>query len=75
MPPPFKFARSISGLLVLFSSLYLSGQTSQQGIGTISGTVVDRTGAVVTGAQIKLNRDQQTPARETVSGSDGQFCF
>lgn len=75
MPPPFKFARPILALLVLFSSLYLSGQTSQQATGTITGTVVDRTGAVVAGAQVKLNRDQQTPARGTVSGSDGQFSF
>jgi hypothetical protein len=75
MPLPFKFARPILALLVLFSSLYLSGQRSQQETGTVTGTVVDRTGAVVAGAQVKLNRDHQTPARETVSGSDGQFSF
>src|SRR5882672_10016398 len=75
MSHPFKSAFPIVAWLILFSSLHLSGQASQQATGTITGTVVDRTGAVVAGAQIKLNRDEQTPAQKTVSGGDGQFSF
>ncbi len=44
--------------------------SSQQLPGSISGTVVDKTGAVVRGARVTLS-----PARQTVSGDDGQFSF
>ncbi len=43
--------------------------------GSISGTVVDSTGAVVAGAHIKLTRETQTTGPEAVSGNDGQFSF
>jgi len=47
----------------------------QQSTGTISGSVVDETGAIVPGAAVKLSRENQSPAQETVSDSDGQFFF
>jgi hypothetical protein len=50
-------------------------QPDQQLSGTISGTVLDRSGAVATGARVKLTRDDQSPSREVVSGDDGQFSF
>ena len=44
-------------------------------LGSISGTVVDSTGAIVVGAHIKLTGDQPAVSREAVSGTDGQFSF
>ena len=43
--------------------------------GTISGTVVDRTGAVVPGARVKLSREDSSLSQEAMSDSDGQFYF
>jgi Carboxypeptidase regulatory-like domain len=43
--------------------------------GSISGTVVDRTGAVVAGARVKLTQEDQSPDPEALSGNDGQFSF
>jgi len=43
--------------------------------GTISGTVVDGTGAVVAGARLKLTREDQSPDQEVRSGENGQFAF
>ena len=43
--------------------------------GTISGTVLDRSGAVVSGAQLKLTHGNQSPSQESRSGNDGQFSF
>ncbi|OLB26558.1 MAG: hypothetical protein AUH13_27305 [Acidobacteria bacterium 13_2_20CM_58_27] len=43
--------------------------------GTISGTVGDRTGAVIPGARVKLSREDSSLSQETMSDSDGQFYF
>src|SRR5690349_18384847 len=43
--------------------------------GSISGTIVDSTQAVIAGARVKLTRDENTPAQETISGGDGKFSF
>jgi hypothetical protein len=56
--------------------------------GRISGTVVDRSGAVVAGARVKLtgegrfskesskdSSENQSPRQEVLSGGDGQFSF
>ncbi len=50
------------------------GSSDQQLSGSIDGTVVDQTGAVVAGARITLTRSQ-SPKQETLSGRDGQFSF
>jgi Carboxypeptidase regulatory-like domain len=47
----------------------------QQSSGTIRGSVVDRTGAVIAGARVKLTQDDQSPGQEGLSDSDGQFSF
>ena len=43
--------------------------------GTISGIVVDPSGAAVTGAHVVLTRDDKTQKQEVLSGDDGQFSF
>jgi Carboxypeptidase regulatory-like domain len=43
--------------------------------GSIRGTVVDESGALVAGAQVKLTGDASSLAQEVASGQDGQFCF
>ncbi|HEY6943902.1 MAG TPA: carboxypeptidase-like regulatory domain-containing protein [Candidatus Acidoferrum sp.] len=48
---------------------------AQASAGTISGTIVDRTGAVVPGARLKLSREDSSPSQETTSDNDGQFFF
>ena len=71
-----------SVVLVVVSSLSLSAQTSQsasadgsQQFGSISGTIVDSTQAVIAGAHIKLTRGENTPAQGTTSAGDGRFSF
>jgi hypothetical protein len=43
--------------------------------GSISGTVVDRTGTVVTGAKVRLTREDQSLNQEVLSDDGGQFSF
>ena len=50
-------------------------QPAQQATGSISGTIVDRSGAVVPGAQVRLTRGDQSPSAETLSDELGQFSF
>jgi Carboxypeptidase regulatory-like domain len=47
----------------------------RQSAGTISGTVIDRTGAVIVGARVTLTRGDRSASREVLSGDDGQFAF
>jgi hypothetical protein len=42
--------------------------------GTISGMVVDQSGAIVAGAEVTLVRGNQSPTRQVVGG-DGRFSF
>jgi Carboxypeptidase regulatory-like domain len=43
--------------------------------GTIKGTVVDRTGAVVAGARVRLTHEDQSTSQDAQSDNDGQFSF
>jgi hypothetical protein len=47
----------------------------QQSSGSISGIVVDQSGALVAGAQVRLQREDQSPGEKALSGDDGQFSF
>jgi Carboxypeptidase regulatory-like domain len=49
--------------------------TEQQQAGTITGTVVDQTGARITGASLKLVREGETSGIEVLSDENGQFFF
>jgi hypothetical protein len=50
-------------------------QPYQQATGSISGTIVDLTGAVIVGAQVRLTRGDQSPSAETLTDDSGQFSF
>jgi hypothetical protein len=43
--------------------------------GSISGTILDPSGAAVAGAQVKLTRQDPSDSQEMRSGGDGQFSF
>ncbi len=43
--------------------------------GSVSGTVVDQTGALAIGAKVQLTHDDKTPAQEIVSGDYGEYSF
>jgi hypothetical protein len=43
--------------------------------GRIIGTVLDQTGAAVSGARVSLAREDQSPTEYVMSGDDGQFSF
>jgi hypothetical protein len=49
--------------------------TVQEVSGSISGTVVDASGASVTGAQVKLTNSNPTLTQVMRSGEDGEFSF
>jgi hypothetical protein len=53
----------------------LPEQPTQQLLGSVSGTVVDPSGAAVVGAKVTLSRAGQTANQEAVSDSDGQFSI
>ena len=50
-------------------------QLSPQAVGTISGTVIDQTGAVAVGAHVELSREDPSQKQEILSGDNGQFSF
>jgi len=50
-------------------------QAVPQASGSISGTVVDQTGALAIGAKVQLTRDDNSPAQEVVSGDNGEYVF
>jgi len=49
-------------------------QVTQQP-GSIGGTVVDQSGAIVPGAQVSLSRENPGIHQQAVTGTDGQFLF
>ena len=63
-------------LLLLSTSLGLLGKPARAqvtGQGTISGTVVDSTGAVIVGAQITITNIGTNVSNKTVTNSTGYF--
>jgi hypothetical protein len=52
-----------------------AGEQPSDQPGSIRGTVVDGSGAVVAGARVILTREDRSPSQEVRSGDDGQFAF
>jgi Carboxypeptidase regulatory-like domain len=52
-----------------------AGLPLQQSLGSISGKVVDQSGSIIGGVQIRLGREDQSPRQEVFSDADGQFSF
>jgi hypothetical protein len=83
----FKAGFIVLALVTLGWTSPCLGQTPEQtpapapAFGTITGTIVDQSAAVVSGAQVKLavtggdQSQDQSKSREIVSGDDGQFSF
>jgi Carboxypeptidase regulatory-like domain len=77
--PQHRFGRVVIACVALVCTLPCLGQTSPQDsalqTGSISGMVVDRSGAFVAGAKVRLTREDQALSQETLIGGDGQFSF
>jgi hypothetical protein len=52
-----------------------NSDSQQSGTASLSGTVVDKNGAVLEGAQVTLTGPPGSPVRTVQSGSNGQFEF
>lgn len=52
-----------------------SKQSAQRWFGSVSGTVMDQSGAVIAGARLTLTNEDHSLNQEAVSGADGQFSF
>jgi len=52
-----------------------ASEPDQQSSGYISGTVLDKSGTVALGAQVRLTRNDQSPIRQVLSGNNGEFSF
>lgn len=52
-----------------------SGTADQRSPGNISGTVIDRTGAVIAGARVRLAHQDKSASQDVLSGDNGQFSF
>ena len=69
------------GLAVLLCSVPLRAQQSPgpqlapQSAGTISGAIVDPSGAAIAKARVKLTRADKSPNQEVQADDDGQFSF
>ncbi|QEE27799.1 carboxypeptidase regulatory-like domain-containing protein [Terriglobus albidus] len=70
----FRFPRT--SLLIAFACLLvLFSRADGQVLGELKGRVVDASGAAVAGAKVTLTQTATAIARETVSGSSGEFSF
>jgi Carboxypeptidase regulatory-like domain len=52
-----------------------SRPADKQLLGRISGTILDQTGAVTVGADVRITRKDRSLNQEVVSGDNGQFSF
>jgi hypothetical protein len=51
------------------------GDAASQLLGSITGTVVDPSGAALAGARVRLTLQDQSTGQEVLLGDDGQFTF
>src|SRR5216684_7342186 len=73
VPGVFGWAKLAAGLTLFV--LFLSGLSSAQSTGTVTGTVTDQSGAVVAKAKITLKNEATGDTRETTSNESGYFSF
>lgn len=70
---------AVAAAVCWFASPTLAQQTpdqpGQQSPGSVTGTIVDKDGNVISGAQVTLTRDDQSPKQIVQSGDDGRFTF
>ena len=72
-PHPFKLMTLVLGVVVIaMTCLPVSAQVR---FGTVLGTVVDASGATVSGATVKLTNLGTSETRSTQTGSAGTFTF
>jgi hypothetical protein len=79
----FKARLAVLALVVTGWASFSFGQTPTQTpdleerpiSGSVRGTVVDQSGAVVSGARVKLTGEDAAASREVLSDSDGNFSF
>ena len=53
----------------------ISKPEAQQSAGMINGTIVDDTGAAISGANVTLSHQGISPGTDVLSGEDGRFYF
>jgi hypothetical protein len=56
-------------------ALPFAQEPGQQQLGSVKGTVVDQTGARITGASVKLVREGESSGTEVLSDENGEFFF
>lgn len=74
-PQPPVFQAGQSGVPDAHTAGASASSPDQQSVGSISGTIVDLTGAIVVGAQVRLTRGGQSPGEEILTDDLGQFSF
>ncbi len=71
---PFSAVLTLTAL-TLFAALLVAPLVQAQISGTLSGTVLDRSGAVVAGAKVTLLNRANQDTRDTISNGAGYFSF
>ena len=73
--PPLVLAQQAPILQSGGTGAQIGQQPDPRSLGSISGSVVDGTGAAVVGARVALTHQDQSPSQEVLSGDGGQFSF
>jgi len=67
---------SLPGIIIFaFIVAALPTQATQTATGSLSGTIKDQTGAVITGAQVSIRNDATGETKTASTGDDGRFKF
>jgi hypothetical protein len=74
---PAAIGALLLGLIFCVSptSAQLTPQQQPPALGSITGNVVDSSGAAIVGAKVTLSLDPPSPKQEVMSGDDGQYSF
>src|SRR6266576_1506470 len=73
VPSVFGWAKMAAGVAALV--LFLAAFASAQSTGTVTGSVADQTGAVVSKAKVSIHNEGTGDTRETTSNDSGYFSF